>query len=468
MNSPTTSLATDSIIVPVQDQSHLVGPQDESPTLPDLSKTIVPFVPPVPRTIAETGLSNTLFEHLIFNTLYSRGEMTGRALADVLGIGFEAIEGVVSNLKTRHAVEVKSSEGFGLSSSLFALSEMGRKRAREYFDINQYVGPAPVTLDLYRKAVTSQRLHKGWLTRERLEAAYKDAVIEPGILEQIGPAANSGRSLLIYGMPGNGKTYMAEALLNVLTAEIFIPYAVESHGTITQIFDQLYHRRSTADDFIESIISKERRYDGRWAKCQRPFLASGGELGLDMLELRLNPGTKIYDAPLHVKANNGIYLIDDFGRQRVAPTELLNRWIVPMESGVDHLDLAAGGKMSMPFEMFLVFSTNLKPAELGDEAFLRRIKYKILIKNPSLSEFRKIFQMYSSKQGLDCPSALLDKFLYERYERNKKPLRRCQPRDILLHVADIIEFLRLPYMLTEDVLNRAFESCFAASEEDPE
>ena len=436
---------------------------DASSVLSDLSPV---FMPPVSHTIAATGLSPTLLEHLIFNILYSRGGMTGRGLADVLGVGFEVIEEMMNDLKARYAVEVKSSEGFGLASSLFALSEMGRKRAREYFDINQYVGPAPVPLELYCQAVARQRFKKGWVTKERLAAAYKEAVIEPAVLEQIGPAANSGRSLLIYGMPGNGKTYMAEALLNLLTSEIYIPYAVEYHSAITQIFDSLYHKRSTADEFLEGIVSKERRYDGRWARCQRPFLASGGELGLDMLELRLNPATKIYDAPFHVKANNGIYLIDDFGRQRVTPTELLNRWIVPMESRIDHLQLASGGKLSMPFEIFLVFSTNLKPTQLGDEAFLRRIKYKMFVKNPSLAEFRELFQLYASKQGLDCPSEILDKFLYERYERDKKAFRRCHPRDILLHVADIIEFLRLPRLMTDDLLNHAFESCFTFSDDE--
>jgi predicted ATPase with chaperone activity len=426
------------------------------------------FIPPVPHTIAETGLSTALFEHLISNTLYSRGAMSGRNIAEVLGVAFEAIEAVMSDLKTRHSVEVKRSEGFGLATSVFVLSEMGRNRAREYLDINQYVGPAPVPLDIYREAVASQRLVRGWLTKAHLDTAYKDAVIEPEVLEQIGPAANSGRSLLIYGMPGNGKTFIAEALLNLLREHIFIPYAVEYNGTITQVFDALYHKRSTEDEFVEDVISKERRYDGRWAKCERPFLASGGELGLDMLELQLNPGTKIYDAPFHVKANNGIYLIDDFGRQRATPTELLNRWIVPMESRIDHLELASGGKLSVPFEVFLVFSTNLKPSELGDEAFLRRIQYKMLVRNPSTAEFRDLFRMYSSKQGLEYPVALVDKFLFERYERDKKPFRRCHPRDIILHVTDLIEFLRLPHVLTEDLLNRAFESCFAASEAEVE
>jgi len=437
---------------------------DESSIPPGISTG---FIPPVPRTIAQTGLSASLFEHLIFNVLYSRGAVTGRGLADLLGIGFEVIEPLMSDLKSRHAVEVKSSDGYGVSSSLFALSEMGRKRAREYFDINQYVGPAPVPIELYRKAVASQRLRKGWLTRERLESAYQGAVIEPEVLEQIGPAANAGRSLLLYGMPGNGKTYMAEALLNLLIAEIFIPYAVEFNGAIIKIFDALYHKRSTAGNFREDTIFSERLHDGRWAKCQRPFLASGGELGLEMLELRLNPGTKIYESPFHVKANNGIYLIDDFGRQRVTPTELLNRWIVPMESRIDHLELGSGGKLSMPFEIFLVFSTNLKPADLGDEAFLRRIQYKMLVRNPGPEEFRRLFQLYSARQNLDCPSELLDKFLYERYERDKKPFRRCHPRDIFLHVTDLIEFLRLPHVLTEELLNQAFDSCFAVSEEDP-
>jgi hypothetical protein len=432
-----------------------------------MSEPSAPFMPGVARTIAETGLTSGFFEHVVFNILYSLGSMTGGALANTLGVEFAVIEALLSDLKTRHAVEVKSSEGFGWASSLFALSEMGRNRAREYFEIHQYVGPAPVPLSQYQNAVATQRLTKGWLTKDSLDAAYKDAVVEREVLEQIGPAANSGRSLLMYGMPGNGKTYMAEALLNLLTAEIFIPYAVEHRGTITQVFDALYHKRSADDGFVENLISKERRYDGRWAKCQRPFLSSGGELGLDMLELRLNPGTRVYDAPFHVKANNGIYLIDDFGRQRVTPVELLNRWIVPMESRIDHLSLAAGGKLSMPFEMFLVFSTNLNPADLGDEAFLRRIQYKMLVRNPSVAEFRELFRRYSAKQGLDCPMPLLDKLIRERYERDRKPLRRCHPRDILLHVTDLIEFLRLPHLLTEELLNRAFDSCFAVTQEDP-
>jgi predicted ATPase with chaperone activity len=437
---------------------------DETETAARLAAADWIFLPPAPQTIAETGLSSSLFEHLIFNILYSRGTMTGRGLADVLGVFFGVIEAVINDLKTRNAVEVKSSEGFGLGSSLFALSEMGRKRAREYFDIHQYVGPAPIPLEMYRQAVASQRLHKGWLTQEALKAAYKDAVLEPDVLEQIGPAANSGKSLLIYGMPGNGKTYMAEALLNLLTAEVFIPYAVEYNGAITQIFDPLYHKRSTGDEFVEDVISRNRMYDGRWAKCQRPFISSGGELGLDMLELRLNPATKVYAAPFHVKANNGIYVIDDFGRQRVKPLELLNRWIVPMESRIDQLDLSSGGKLSMPFEMFLVFSTNLLPAQLGDEAFLRRIQYKILVRNPRIVEFRQIFRRYATKLHLGYSDTLLDKFLEERYERVKKPLRRCHPRDLLLHVIDLIEFLRLPHELTEDLLNRAFDGCFAVAE----
>src|ERR1700677_987162 len=200
MNTPATTPVAQATIVAANNHRHPADDLSPSSILPDLSTA---FIPPVPRTVADTGLSNALFEHLIFNTLYSRGAMTGRGLADVLGIGFEAIEALMSDLKARHAVEVKSSEGFGLASSLFALSEMGRKRAREYFDINQYVGPAPIPLEMYRQAVASQRLHKGWLTQEALKAAYKDAVLEPDVLEQIGPAANSGKSLLIYGMPGN-------------------------------------------------------------------------------------------------------------------------------------------------------------------------------------------------------------------------------------------------------------------------
>ena len=316
------------------------------------------FLPPVPWTLRDTGLPQSTVEQLIFNTLYARGELTGRQIADTLGLSFSVIEPLMEELKIRQFFEVKRSLGYGMISSVFALSDSGRKRARECYEINQYVGPAPVPASQYLVGVEAQKPPKGWLTRDILAKAYAHVVLGPRTLSQIGPAVNSGKSLLMYGQPGNGKTFLPEALIKLESSAVFVPHAIEYNGSIIQFFDPLSHPPIESSDDGDALFSLQRPYDSRWARCRRPFIVTGGELTLEMLELSYNSATKIYDAPCHLKANNGMYLIDDFGRQRVSPAELLNRWIVPMESRVDHLMLPTGGKLTLPFEVFLIFSTN--------------------------------------------------------------------------------------------------------------
>jgi hypothetical protein len=422
------------------------------------------FVPPVPWKIKDTGLSEPFLEHLICNILYSRGELTGRVVADILGLSFSVIEPLLTNLKARTIVELKSSLGYGLISSIFTLSELGRKRCRESAGASQYTGPAPVPLSQYVAAVRAQRSGKGWLNRETLTRAYRHMVIGPEIFSQIGPAINSGKSLLIYGNPGNGKTYLAEALLGLESADVYIPYALEYNNTIIQVYDPLHHKPVNGAGEPSGLFSLERSFDSRWVRCRRPFLVSGGELAIEMLELGFNAATKVYDAPFHVKANNGMYLIDDFGRQKVTPPELLNRWIVPMENRIDHLSLPTGGKLAMPFESFLIFSTNLNPSGLGDEAFLRRIQYKMFVGNPSAEEFRTIFTAFCQKQGLACEDDLVEHFMEKHYFRTRRQFRRCHPRDVVSHAIDLMEFEERPHVLTEDLLDRAFSSCFAEEE----
>jgi hypothetical protein len=417
------------------------------------------FAPPVPETIEDTGLAASMIEQLILKLLYSRGEMLGRDVSQALGLKFSLVEGFFELLKHQHSIQVKKSLGMGTSTSVFALTETGRSHARECLENNQYVGPAPIPLFQYTYVVRRQKRSNGWLTPDALAAAYRRMVVTPRILSQIGPAVSSGNSFLIYGQPGNGKTFLAEALGNVDDSYIYVPHALECQGQIIQVFDPVYHQ-PIQDAEESSVLAFEPQHDQRWIKCRRPFIVTGGELTLQMLDLSYNSTSKVYDAPYQLKANNGVYLIDDFGRQQCSPADVLNRWIVPMERRIDYLKFHSGSKMTVPFEAFLIFSTNLKPEQLGDEAFLRRIQYKMLLRSPDKEEFAEIFQRFCQTHDLNSNKELIGRFIAKHYTSTTKPFRRCHPRDVLSHAIDLINFEKLPFQLTDDVLDRAFESCF--------
>lgn len=421
--------------------------------------------PPVPETLEDTGLPGAMMEHLILKLLYSRGELLGRDLSKAMGVKFSLIEDFIEILKRQHLIQAKTSLGMGTSTTLFALAETGRNQARECLEKNQYCGPAPVPLFQYSQIVRRQKRDASWLTREVLANAYRHMVVTPHMLAQIGPAVSSGNSFLIYGQPGNGKTFLAEALRDLDDSAIYVPHAIESHGAVIQVFDPIYHQ-PVQDEEQQSVFSTDADYDGRWIKCRRPFIVTGGELTLDMLDLKYNSTSKIYDAPYQLKANNGIYLIDDFGRQVCTPAEVLNRWIVPMERREDYLKFQSGGKMTVPFEAFVVFSTNLKPEKLGDEAFLRRIQYKMLLRSPDEQEFTAIFKRYCESRNLACDAGMISRLIERRYRSTGRPFRRCHPRDVLTHAVDLINFEKLPFELTDDLLDRAFETCFLEEEGD--
>jgi predicted ATPase with chaperone activity len=422
------------------------------------------FVPPVPEKLDDLGVPDSLVEQLLLKILYFRGDTTGRVLAQALGLNFSVVEPVIERLKRQHLLSVKSSLGVGTISSVLALTEAARELTREYLEANQYAGRVPVPLEQYSVGVKMQRHKSDWLTMDMLRHAYRHMVASEAMLAQIGPAVNSGKSFLIYGQPGNGKTYLAEALFNIESSPIYIPFAIECQGQIIQMYDPIYHQRLDEDPPEISAFHREAEFDGRWFKARRPFIVSGGELNLAMLDLSFNPGSRIYDAPFQLKANNGIYLIDDFGRQKVSPAEVLNRWIVPMERRIDFLTFLTGGKAQVPFECFLVFSTNLRPEQLGDEAFLRRIQYKMLLRSPEESEFATIFERACQSLGLEFDHTILDAFLEKHYHRTGKKFRRCHPRDLLTHALDTIRFERRPPVLTGELLDRAFASNFVSDD----
>ena len=416
-------------------------------------------IPPVPETLEDTGLAASVLQQLILKMFYSQGEMLGRELSEKLGLKFSLIEEIITLFKHQRFIEAKKSLGMGNSTVLFALTETGRNQARECLESNQYTGPAPVPLYQYSHVVRRQRRAEGWLTPEALQQAYHRMVVTPRILAQIGPAVSSGNSFLIYGQPGNGKTFLAEALINLDDSCVYVPYALDCQGTIVQVYDPLYHQ-PVQDAEEQSVFSSGPQHDRRWIKCRRPFIVTGGELTLGMLDLNYNATSKVYDAPYQLKANNGIYLIDDFGRQQCTPAEVLNRWIVPMERRVDYLKFNSGGKITVPFEAFLIFSTNLNPEQLGDEAFLRRIQYKMLLRSPDEQEFKTIFQKFCESRSLPHHDHLIAHFIEKHYRKTKRAFRRCHPRDVISHAIDLIHFEKLPFELTGDLLDRAFESCF--------
>jgi predicted ATPase with chaperone activity len=417
-------------------------------------------VPPVPESIDDIGIPASIVEQLILKYLYFRGELIGREIGSLLGLQFSLIDEMLETMKRQHVVAVKKSLGMGNMSAIFLLTESGRNLAREHLENNQYAGPAPVPLYQYTEVVRLQKLKENWLSPQLLRNAFKHLVVEADILSQIGPAVNASKSFLIYGQPGNGKTALAESLFRVESEPIYMPYALECQGNIIQLYDPIYHQKIDDQASVLSALSNDVPHDGRWFKCRRPFIITGGELTLDMLDLSFNKHSKVYDAPFQLKANNGIYLIDDFGRQKATPAEILNRWIVPMERHIDYLTFQAGGKMTVPFEAFLIFSTNLRPDSLGDEAFLRRIQYKMFLRSPKAPEFIQIFERFAASRELICSPQIVEQFVQKHYIKGDKRFRRCHPRDVITHAIDIINFERLAPELSEDVLDRAFNSCF--------
>jgi hypothetical protein len=417
-------------------------------------------VPPVPESLHDAGIQQSIVEQLILKYLYFRGELVGREIGQLLGFQFSIIDEILETFKRQHFVAVKKSLGMGNMSGVFVLTDSGRNLAREFLESNQYAGPAPVPLYQYSEVVRLQKLRDNWLSPELLTKAFRHLVVEADILAQIGPAVNASKSFLIYGQPGNGKTALAESLFRVETEPIYLPYALECQGNIIQIYDPIYHQKIEDEEGEMSALQTSLPHDGRWFKCRRPFIITGGELTLEMLDLSYNKVSKVYDAPFQLKANNGIYLIDDFGRSKATPAEVLNRWIVPMERHVDYLSFQAGGKVTVPFEAFLIFSTNLRPDQLGDEAFLRRIQYKMFLRSPKAPEFIQIFRRFCDSRELDCPDGLIESFVQKHYIAGDKRFRRCHPRDVVTHAIDIINFERRAPELNQEILDRAFHSCF--------
>jgi predicted ATPase with chaperone activity len=425
-----------------------------------------PFTPPPILNIEDTGLSPLWLQDLVLKIMYFQGYLTGYKIAEEIALPFSGVgDQILETLKREKLIEVRSSQmGLGEGAYLYAITGAGISRAREALDRSQYAGPAPVPLNSYNDACRRQARTRMTVTNRLMRQVLSSMVLSEKTYQTLGPAVNSGTSIFIYGPPGNGKTSVARAIGNlVMTQNIYIPYSIYVDGQVIKMYDTVNHQLSSeADATVHgtgSLRSGARR-DPRWVRIRRPFITTGGELTLAGLDLVFDDTLKYYEAPFQVKANGGILLIDDFGRQQVRPRDLLNRWIVPLENRIDYLALHTGRKIEVPFDVLVIFSTNLPPKDLVDEAFLRRLRHKIEIGDPNYEEYREIFRRVAQTKSVGYSDQGLAFLLQEWYIKRNRKLRASHPRDLCDQILDIARYLSVEPTMSRDLLDRACQSYF--------
>ncbi len=413
------------------------------------------FLPRRPTTVEETGLSLSYISDLVLRSLYVIGELTGQELSDHLALWYEGVlDQAIRYLRREQLVEVKGAGGLSERAYRYQVTQKGVERARELGERSQYLGPAPVPLATYSAIMQKQVIHGTIVDEQRLREAFAHLVISTTLIQELGPAINSGRSIFLYGHAGNGKTSIAEAIARLFSDAICIPHAVIVDGQVIKVFDAIHHTETPLP------ASEATMFDRRWVYSKRPIVVTGGELNMNSLDLIYNPISKYYEAPLQMKANAGLFLIDDFGRQQMSPRDLLNRWIVPLEKRVDFLTLHTGKKIEVPFDQLIIFSTNLDPKELVDEAFLRRIRYKIEVGNPTPQQYREIMRRVCAAKDVPYSDDGLRYLLTEQYAKRNLELRSVHPRDLIDQTIDMAHFLNIKPTMSPELLEAACRSYF--------
>ncbi|HEV8228515.1 MAG TPA: AAA family ATPase [Candidatus Limnocylindria bacterium] len=406
-----------------------------------------------PATLEETGLTEAFVSDLTLKLLYQKGQTTAADLTNTLCLPLpQILQPILDFLKNEHLIEVKGGQGVTASTYVYVITTKGVERAREAMERNGYIGPAPVPLNAYVSRIRAQSIGATQITMEQLRKALSHLVLPEKTLRQLGPAVNSGRSIFLFGPPGTGKSSIAKALASLLTGSIVLPHAILVGQQIIRLYDPSRHR---------PLVALDARFDRRWVPVARPFVEVGGELTLEDLDLVVDKSTNVHEAPFQMKASGGVLLIDDFGRQRASPDQLLNRWIVPLDRDVDFLTTSDGRKLEVPFDVLLVFSTNRTPSSLVDEAFLRRIQYKIEVKTPTEQEFAEILRRVCEAQRIAFyPKAAEWIAAYAR--ERQIALRSCHPRDLMGHLSAASRFLNKPAELTPELVQLACETYFVA------
>lgn len=409
--------------------------------------------PPIPKTVEETGLEFSFIADLIMKHVLFMGEFTISEVSDRVKLSFPVVEKAIDMLRNERFLEVKSAAQLTKATYQFAITEQGRNRANGLLDICRYIGPAPVTLEQYRSMVEMQTVKNLITNEESIKNAFSHLVVSDQILGRVGPAVCSGRAIFLYGPAGNGKTTIAETIGKVLPETVYMPHALLAGGEIITIYDLANHILAEPDPGADET-------DPRWVLTRRPVVMAGGELTLKTLDLEFNPISKFYEAPLQMKANNGLFIVDDFGRQQMDPKRLMNRWIVPLERRTDLLTLQTGMKFEIPFDQLVIFATNLEPKNLVDEAFLRRIRYKIKIDHPTVDEYEAIFRKICDSNGITFKKEIFNDLIDNYYRRTDIKLNACHPRDIIDHIIDDAYYYDRPPELTREVIAKAWKNYF--------
>ncbi len=458
--------------------------------MPPIALTTAPAVarpssasatPPPPETLADTGLSSGLVIELLLKALYHRGSVVATELAEILGLSYLIVDDLLLDLQHHRLLHVQGGKEGGRKSYRYELTEAGRIRAREAFAVSQYVGRAPVPLEQYTACVEAQSWRSFQVTRARIQEAFSQLVLDMPILEMLGPAVNTARAILLYGGSGNGKTLIAETLARVLGGAIYVPHALLVEGQIVSLYDPVHHQLANDEEqeaehraprpawlpegekLSEETVAwfaPADTYDSRYMRVKRPAVLTGGELTLEQLDLRRDPKTNVLQAPVQLRANGGVLIIDDLGRQRVPAHSLLNRWLVPLEKRVDHLTLPTGETVPVPFDCLVIFATDMDLEAMVDGAFLRRIPYKIQVTGPTRLQWEEIFRLACQARGLTFRSRAVDYVFDEYYHRRAISPRACHSRDLLDCLVGTAHYLEVEPALSDDLLERACGAYF--------
>jgi hypothetical protein len=418
-------------------------------------------LPAAPQRLEDTGLDFSFLVELLVKVLYVRGQLRLPELAAQVKLSIGVLEPLLTFMRAERLCEmVRHGETEG--SMGYTLTDLGRTRAKDFLERSQYAGAAPVSLNAYTKQVEQQSIMRMGVTRETLQRAFASIVLRSELLNQFGAAMNSGRPIMVYGPAGSGKTYVSERLVRLLSGHVAIPHAVEVGQEVIQVFDPSIHEPVSIDDARRSVLDRGRIHDSRWLLCRRPVVMTGAELTLPMVDLQFDHKARFYQAPPQIKANNGLFIVDDLGRQLVSPQDLMNRWIVPLDRHVDYLALHTGKKFQVPFDVIVIFSSNLQPSKLADEAFLRRLGYKIYVGPLPEADYRRIFLQVCEENGIPFEETGYRYVVEHLHATNQKPLLACLPRDILGQLRDFARFSGREPRLSEELLDWAWHNYFAS------